>query len=176
MKSLEVARGLDPFSDSIVFATAVLHYCEKREELAMEECRKALVLNSDNMGAHDMLGILHLDRNDRESAHRETQEADKAGGDRGVRGLTGYLYGRLGEMADARRILDELGKGVEDPFARAQVLLGMGEKQRALEEFQKAVEGRSSFLVMFYGNPYLDEIFNDRKLPDMLAKAKLKRA
>jgi TolB-like protein/KaiC/GvpD/RAD55 family RecA-like ATPase/Tfp pilus assembly protein PilF len=175
-KSLKAARGLDPLSDSIVFATAVLHYIRGENELAMEEAKRAIEMNRNSAAPHGVLGALYLERDDREHAISEAKEGDRAEGDSGARGLIGYLYGRLGEREEAEKILEELERGTGDPFVKGQVLEGMGERERAVEEFRKALEGHSSFLAIFYRNRYLDEAFKDPRLSELLVKVGLKRA
>ena len=175
-KSIAAARDLDPLSDTIVFASAVLHYCKGDDGIAMEECRAALRLSEENAGAHSLLALLYLGRGDLGAAQLEVKAADRVGGDSGVRAFTGYVYGRLGDPAQSQRILRELDAESTDPFVSGQVLLGMGEMEQAAERFRKAVETHSSFLVIFYGNPYLKEVLDDPRLSSLLVGAGLKRA
>jgi TolB-like protein/Tfp pilus assembly protein PilF len=174
LESLDKAEELDPFSDATRFSVAVVHWCKGEDELTVAGCKKALELNKDNAAAHVLLGFTHLKQQDRASALLEAKEADRAGGERGVRGFTGFLYGKLGKTADAQRILGELrAEGMADPIAIAQVLLGLGEKKGALDEFRKAVDGHSSYFPIFNRNPTFDEMLSERQFLELLARANL---
>lgn len=174
LASMEKARELDPFSDSIIFSEAVVYWCKKMHEPAVDRCKKALELNRENAAAHVLLGILCLERQDVASARLEAKEAEKARGDKGAQGLNGYLFGKLGDIEDARRVLMALqSELIVDPFTVSQVLLGLGDKRAAVEEFQKAVSGHSSYLPIFNRNSNMDEMQSVPGYMETVAKAKL---
>lgn len=172
--SLERALELDPFSSTTRFAAAVVKYCNHQYDLALTECRKALDLEGAGPAVHGLLGVIYLARHDRDAALREAREADLGMADRAARGLIGYLFGKLGENEDARRILAGLGAGTDpDPYAQALVHLGLGERSEAVAKFEAAAKRRSSYFPLFSRQGIFDELADDPRVTALLTKSGL---
>ena len=67
----------------------------------------------------------------------------------------GYAYGASGDRKRAMATIDELEQrslnGYVPPFNRAIVHLGLGDHARALDDFEKAFEAKSEWLIYLRG-------------------------
>lgn len=88
-------------------------------------------------------------------------------GDRGevpneVLGDLGRIFGRMGEVEEARRVLRELdrrqGQGYLPPFHRAVTHLGLGDTAACLDGLEAAFEERSWYMLWLRVAPFFDAL------------------
>jgi tetratricopeptide (TPR) repeat protein len=86
----------------------------------------------------------------------------------------GYAYGAAGDRARALAALDRLKvlsrDGQVAPFNQALVYLGMGDKERALDYFERAYQANSEFLVWLGGDPLYDPLRAEPRFRALLKK------
>jgi len=82
-----------------------------------------------------------------------------------ILGEQGYVYGRLNNRQQAERILGRLSemsaKTFVDPFFRAEIYLGMGERANCIHALKDALTVRSSIVVSILTDPKWDSLQND---------------
>ncbi len=85
----------------------------------------------------------------------------------------GYAHGIAGQTAEAQKVLRELEalskRRYVPPEYVAVVYAGMGEKDRALEWFEKAYQQRSMH-AWFLPDPRLDRVRSDARFRDLLRR------
>jgi len=91
--------------------------------------------------------------------------------------LMGFAYGSAGMNDEALKILERLEGLPKDryvgPFFRALVWLGLGEKNKALENLEKAYEERESFMGWLKVWPNLDSLRSEPRFQAVLKKMNL---
>src|SRR5262245_1054948 len=89
----------------------------------------------------------------------------------------GHAYAMSGKRAEAIKALEELKELSErsyvPPYDFAVVYTGLGEKDKALEWLQKAVEDRSAYLVYLNVEPIWDRLRSDPRFNDLLRLMRL---
>jgi TolB-like protein/Flp pilus assembly protein TadD len=74
----------------------------------------------------------------------------------------GHMFGRLGQHDEARSVLEVLRKRSETEFvprsALGLVLIGLGDKERALDELDRGYGQRDTFLVWLKVHPMFDPL------------------
>jgi TolB-like protein/Tfp pilus assembly protein PilF len=94
-------------------------------------------------------------------------------------GQLGYNYGRMGDQAKAREVLQKLEAMSKEryvqPYVIARVHAGMGQKDKAFEYLTKAVEDRCEELVLILwgglmGDPAWDDLRDDPRFFELRKK------
>jgi len=172
-----IARRLDPQSLIIVSDNGVILYYSRKYELSMQEYQSVLEMDPNfpravglmnlyvekGMRAELLATLGKLEREDVDSAWHWEQLA--------------YYNARAGRMAEARRALrkiEELNKeqGV-DPLVFALVYIGLNEKERALENLEKAYAQHSMSLTGAKVDPVYDSLRNERRFQTLLERMHL---
>ena len=91
--------------------------------------------------------------------------------------ILGYLYGSAGMKDEALRILEQLDGLSKDryigPFWRGWVWIGLGEKDEALENLEKAYLERESLRAFIKVAPLLDSLRSEPRFKALLKKMNL---
>ena len=93
----------------------------------------------------------------------EFQKAVDLNGDPDSLGMLGQAYARNGQKDEAQKILLRLNEEAKSryvaPYATALVYLGLGEKERALDELERAYQrGDTNYLFVIRVDPLLDDL------------------
>jgi tetratricopeptide (TPR) repeat protein len=93
-----------------------------------------------------------------------------------VRGVLGYAYGMANEVQKARQMLDAMTNfGTRaarcEPYAIALVLIGMNERQKAVEWLEKSFHNGSLWSLGFRSDPILEPLSNDPNYRLFLSRA-----
>ena len=152
---IEWAEQLDPISLPINLGHALMLYLGDDCPAAIAQCMKVLSLDASYYRAYWPLGLAH----DRLGNFEAASDALETARNRAVAkspfgknpGALGHTYGRWGKPVRAAAILDEMAamsrSGYVDPFDVAQVHLGLGEMDAALDSLERAATDRSGYLV-----------------------------
>jgi tetratricopeptide (TPR) repeat protein len=88
-----------------------------------------------------------------------------------------YIYGRAGQPERARRELEKLEKLSRhqqlDPITMLWAHLGMGNKEEALADLEKAYSGHLSILATLKVEPAFDPLRSDPRFQDFLRRVGL---
>jgi TolB-like protein/Tfp pilus assembly protein PilF len=162
-----IAMELDPISSGAAqFVARALYYLRRYDD-AIDLLQKALALNPSDGILHQALGLVCLARpstypqglTESEIAHKFME------GDPWTTGQLGYAYALTGKTKEAREVLKELLAGSRDhvralPIAR--VYIGLGDRERALEWLQKAVDQHDVSLLL-KADPLYDRLRGDER-------------
>src|SRR4029079_5470897 len=92
-------------------------------------------------------------------------------------GYLGYVYAKSGKTDDAQKMLDEVTEREKrtcvDPFAVAIIYVGLGEKDKALAELEKASQERSESLFHYKDAPVLDSLRSDPRFAALFRRMNL---
>jgi TolB-like protein/Tfp pilus assembly protein PilF len=171
---IEMGRRLDPLSvESTIFAALGLTW-KGDFETARQYCRDALDRNPNLFGLHFGLGIINVEAGKFNDAIPELITASEDRHGNFQRGFLGYAYAAAGQRENAQKILDDLTllstKEYVSPFAVAQIYLGLGDRDRAMEWLQKAYKARSPYMLMAEVSRMFDPVRGDPRFAALVRK------
>jgi TolB-like protein/DNA-binding winged helix-turn-helix (wHTH) protein/Tfp pilus assembly protein PilF len=171
----ERAVSLDPLSLRAQVNLGVILNMARRYDDAVGQFERTLDLDSGYAMAHAMLGLTYAYKGMPERAVSELVFARKAGGDRpDLIALHGYALARAGHTSEALATIDELHR-VSKPrhpsaYLMAMVYVGLGDKNRAFEWLQKAVDARAWELPVLKADTMFDPLRSDPRFLPLLAR------
>jgi adenylate cyclase len=151
LRLLRRAQGLDPLSRVIAsHAASTLFYMGRYGE-AIAEHRQVLVLEPRFAGSYFGLAQIYAEQkrfDASEEAYRRTLDfwPDQPA----VIAAMGHMWGESGQHARAREALARIRQGPDNgaaAYLRANVHMGLGELDLALDALEEALAGRDSHLV-----------------------------
>ncbi len=169
------AIELDPLSVIINADCSWLYLCARRYNEAEAQARKTLEIDPHFFLAHYYLGIaLQLKRRLSE-AIPEFQKSFDLNGDPYSLAILGQAYARNGQNEEARRILARLNEQGNArrvaPYAMALVYLGLGDKERAIDELDRGCrDGETNYLFVIKVDPLLDDLRGDPRFEALVQK------
>ncbi|HWP38853.1 MAG TPA: tetratricopeptide repeat protein, partial [Gemmatimonadales bacterium] len=91
-----------------------------------------------------------------------------------IRASLGHAYARAGRMDDARRVLADLERDSQGRYVSsyliAEVLVGLGEHDRALHFLERAYDERAGFLIWLHLWPRFDKLRGEARFAELLRK------
>ena len=91
----------------------------------------------------------------------------------------GYAYARSSRIVEATKLLNELielsYKKYVSGYHMATIYIGLNKKEDALEWLEKAVEERSTSLVLIMVDPIFDSLHADPRFKEILRKIGLEK-
>jgi len=171
-----IAAELDPVSPYAVQAVGGYFSVMGQYDKAIQHFSSALALDPGFGLAHQGLGVAYLLKGMPDEAIAELQQADRLMSGPRRRALLGYAYALSGRTDEARRILDEfLVQASAESFpalAIAQIYIGFGDKDRAFEWLQKAIDQRDLDVTLLWDSPY-ESLRSDPRFTALLRRMKL---
>jgi TolB-like protein/Tfp pilus assembly protein PilF len=157
------ALKLDPLSPIINADFAWTYFCARRFDKAERQARKTLEIDPQFFLAHYYLGQVLQFKGHLSEAIAEFQKAVDLNGDPDSLGMLGQAYARNGQKDEAQKILLRLNEEAKSryvaPYATALVYLGLGDKERALDELERAYQrGDTNYLFVVRVDPMLDDL------------------
>ena len=145
---------------------------------AIEQLEQALDLEPTFSFAYAMLGLWYLGKGMPERAVAQVEKARALATTRpDVVALHAQALARAGRRRDALKALDDFYNLAKprgpSPFLVALVHVALGDKDRAFEWLDKAVEARSWELPMLKADPNFDVLRSDPRFPALLARLNL---
>jgi serine/threonine-protein kinase len=169
------ARELDPLALPAQLSVGIALYMAGRPDEAISDYQQLLAVDPQNSLTNFYVGLAHASMKQYEKAIAQFEKVaarwgyapDSAGG-------LGHAYAKTGRLAEARKmlnILDQLSsKQHVSPFHRVGVLIGLGEKDRALELLNLVADEHTWHVLLFNVEPSLNDL-----RPDVRFQALLKR-
>ncbi|HYY14167.1 MAG TPA: tetratricopeptide repeat protein [Chthoniobacterales bacterium] len=157
------ALELDPLSLIINADFGWTYFNARRFDEAEAQDRKTLEMDPSFFLAHYYLGATLQFQGHLTEAIPEYQKAFDLNNDLYALALLGQAYARNGQRAEAQKVFARLKEEAKSryvaPYALALVFLGLGEKERALDELEHAYEtGDTNYLFIIKVDPLLDEL------------------
>jgi eukaryotic-like serine/threonine-protein kinase len=172
------AADLDPLSPSMVGDVSAAYYIARRYDETIKQLQKSLEIDPNHYGAYLALGTTYEVKGMHEEAIRELQKAIAIGGrTSSALAVLGHAYATSGKPAEAQKILAELNEMSKttyvSPWDMAILYVGLGDKERALEQLNKAHEDRAGWIIDLKVDPILDPLRTDPRFTDLVRRMNL---
>jgi eukaryotic-like serine/threonine-protein kinase len=172
---MQRAQELDPLAPVIQVNVGRCYYYARRYDKALELLLRLEHQEPDYWIVHAILGQTYLARGQLDDAIHELERARVLSPDslRNL-GVLGDAYGRAGRRAEALRLLDELSdlslNRYVPPVYSAMILMGVGDKPRALTFLEKAYAERSDWIMQLKFDPEFDPLRADLRFQELLLR------
>ena len=168
------AIELDPLNSFFQAALAYFLYHARQYDGAIVQIRKTLELDPDStLGLH-LLGCCLLWKGDTAGAIAEFQRSKIMVTGAWYQGLLGYAYAISGERPKAEEMLRELEQMAKRQYvnstAFADIHLGLGEKEKALDWLEIAYENQESACWYLKVDPIYDSVRNEPRFQALVQK------
>ncbi len=175
LASMKRARQLDPLSPVISANVGYELYLARRYDEAIELIQKAIELDPGTIRGHWFLGMPYEQKAMYREAIAEFQKAfELIGGSPFALGDLGHAYALSGNRDKARQTLADLRelskRRYVSPFDSALVYIGLGDRERAFEWLEKALEDRSWDVMMLKVDPRFDHLHADQRFGNLLRR------
>ena len=169
------AIELDPLSLIINADFSWLYLCARRYDEGEAQARKTLEIDPHFFLAHYYLGIALQLKGRLSEAIPEFQKSFDLNDDPYSLGILGQAYARNGQNEEARKILPRLNEQRNArrvaPYAMALVYLGLGDKERAIDELDRGYrDGETNYLFVIKVDPLLDDLRGDPRFEALVQK------
>ncbi|HEY4273392.1 MAG TPA: tetratricopeptide repeat protein [Candidatus Udaeobacter sp.] len=169
------AVELDPLSLIINADFSRMFFFARRYDEAEAQARKTLEMDSRFFRGHYYLGAALQFKGHLPEAIPEFQKAFDLNHDPYSLAMLGQAYARNGQKEEARKLLTQLNEEAKShfvaPYAIALVLAGLGEKERAIDELERAYrDGESNFLFIIKVDPMLDDLRGNPRFEGLVQK------
>jgi TolB-like protein/Flp pilus assembly protein TadD len=169
------ALELDPLSLVINADLGWTYFNARRYEEAEAQVRKTLEIDGNFFLAHFYLGSVLQVKGRIAQAIPEFQKAFDLNHDLYALAMLGNAYARNGQTAEARKVLTQLNEEAKSryvaPYALALALLGLGEKERALAELERAYQTHdTNYLFIIKTDPLLDDLRGNPRFEALVQK------
>jgi TolB-like protein/DNA-binding winged helix-turn-helix (wHTH) protein/Tfp pilus assembly protein PilF len=170
LKESERARQLDPLSLIIATDKGTILYFSRQYDQAIEQFRAVLEMDPDFPRAH-MIVFAYAQNGRFADASANIEKGP-------WRWATlAYVYGRSGQQAEAKKALEELDKLTRSqPVDASGMLLahlGMGSKEQAFADLERAYAQHSNVLITLKADPIFDPLRDDPRFLNVLGRVGL---
>ncbi len=159
LSRIERALAIEPMSLMINSTRGWILFYAGRHQEAIEQFRKTIAMEPGFCTAHWLLGFVHEAAGQFDDAIGEFREALRLDPTPAILSSLGHalaVAGRADEAREALASLERMSAGrYVPPESRALVHLGLGEHESALDWFERALEERSTYLVLILVDPRL---------------------
>jgi len=150
----------------------VLHYSRRYDE-AIEQYRKVLQSFPNMFFVRYQLARVYIAKGRYEQAAAEVRKLEEIGGSSDMlNSLLGVAYafaGKKGEAIEIQSALKEKRKrAFVHPYLIAEIYIGLGEKQQALDWLEKAYEERDDWVVWFKCDPIPDSLRSEARFQALM--------
>ncbi|HYL57970.1 MAG TPA: tetratricopeptide repeat protein [Candidatus Acidoferrales bacterium] len=173
----EKARELDPLSFAIAGDMSAAMAKRAGPEKVLEHMHKLVDMDPNNWEGHFWLGLAYIGNGQTPEGIAEFEKVKEELDIPYSAGWLGYWYAVTGDRVRAQKMLDELHKQSKvrfvAPWYFGEVYLGLGDKDRAIEQFVKSYEERSTRWLMTLKSPMYDPLRADPRFIALLKKIHL---
>ena len=168
------AIELDPLNSFFQAALAYFLYHARRYDDAIVQIKKTLELDPASTLARHLLGCCLLWKGDTAGAIAEFQRSKIMVTGAWYKGLLGYAYAISGDRSKAEQILRELEEMAKRQYisttAFADIHLGLGEKEKALDWLEKSYQDQESACWYLKVDPIYDSVRNEPRFQALVQK------
>jgi adenylate cyclase len=168
------AIELDPLNSFFQAALAYFLYHARQYDDAIVQVRRTLELDPASTLARHLLGCCLLWKGDTAGAIAEFQRSKIMVTGAWYQGLLGYAYAISGERPKAEQILRELEEMERRQYvnstAFADIHLGLGEKEKALDWLEKSYQDQESACWYLKVDPIYDSVRNEPRFQALVQK------
>ena len=167
--------GLNPLSVPLSNDLGSAYYLARRPDEAIQQFQKSREMDPSDNGTHINLGMAYEQKARYPGAIAMYQKSiDLSERTSAILGLMGNAYAASGKRGEALKILGELKamsrRGYVSPYDFAILYTGLGDKEHAMEQLQKAFEERAGWIVYLKVEPLFDPLRSDPRYRDLLRR------
>lgn len=173
-QEMSKAVELDPRSPNLHADFGQILYFARDYNEAITECRKALELDPNFIFAHQYLHSIYAKKNMYAEAVEEVLVSERIGGRISDEAINSkrevFLKAGWGEFLRARI---KQTAPTDSPVITAGLYAMLGKKNRALDELERAYDGRDFFLAYIKVDPAFDDLRSDARFQNLLRQMNL---
>jgi serine/threonine-protein kinase len=175
LEAAKRAQELEPFSLIVRSHYGWINYLARQYDETLKEMRQLLKLDPNFFAAHRYQALAHEGDRKYDLAIAAFHKAlPLSRGSVVLKAELAHAYALSGARAEAVRLLDELrqlsAQRYISPFHFAIVHLGLGEKDRAVELLNQALDERGERLVWLRADPRFDILRDDARFHDLVLR------
>ncbi|NIV36182.1 MAG: tetratricopeptide repeat protein [Anaerolineae bacterium] len=172
---MQQALKLDPISLIINKNAADPFFYAGEYDRAITQYQKTLELAPEFLPARLFMGFAYEQQGRLADAITQFEQARALGDRPAALGALGHAYARAGRVAEARHILEELGRleTYVDPYHVALIHVGLGEEDEAFRWLEKAFDERSEWLLHVKIDPRLKSLRSHPAFQNLLRRMNL---
>ena len=168
------AIELDPLNSFFQAALAYFLYHARRYDDAIVQIKRTLELDPTSTLAHHLLGCCLLWKGDAAGAIAEFERSKIMVAGAWYQGLLGYAHATSGDRPKTEQILRELEQMAKRQYvsstAFADIHLGLGEKEKALDWLEKAYQDQESACWYLKVDPIYDRVRDEPRFEALVQK------
>ena len=168
------AIELDPLNSFFQAALAYFLYHARRYDDAIVQIKRTLELDPTSTLAHHLLGCCLLWKGDAAGAIAEFERSKIMVAGAWYQGLLGYAHATSGDRPKTEQILRELEQMAKRQYvsstAFADIHLGLGEKEKALDWLEKAYQDQESACWYLKVDPIYDRVRDGPRFEALVQK------
>ncbi len=171
------AKKLDPLSSDVIWLIGFNSYLARNYDAAIEQLKAVENLDPNFWWSHLYAGLAYSQKHLFPQALIELEKANALGAGPIGWAYLGYVQTMAGNKAAAQRQLEILeeaqSKRYVSPSQLALVYLGVGERDKALELLEQAVQHHDDTILILNVDPCWDAVRNDNRFRKILQGAGL---
>ncbi len=176
---IEKALTLDPLSHTIQACSGSMFYFAGQYDRAISQCTNTLDMDPNFTLARHILTLTYEQQLKYAEAIEEGVKIRKDFDSPQAIASLGYAYARSSKIDEATQLLNELinlsQKKYVSSYHVAAIYTGLNKKEQALVWLEKAVEERSTSLVILKVDPMFDSLHADPRFKEILRKIGLEK-
>ena len=174
ISQLQLALQLDPISSRAYHNSAFGYYYARQYDQALLQMQHASALRHEPAELIFPLAVIYVEKRMYDEA---IQQFQKLGSQPHALGHMGNAYARMRQEAEARKMISELQKQVQNTgigrYEIALVYAGLGEKDEAFAWLEKSFAARDKGLTYLKIDPCLDPLRSDPRFQDLVKRVGL---
>jgi DNA-binding winged helix-turn-helix (wHTH) protein/TolB-like protein/tetratricopeptide (TPR) repeat protein len=171
-------READPLSVLLSSDAGQAYYWARRYDEAIKQYRQSIQMDPNDPATYLGLGIVHEQKGMYDEAVASYEKAISVSRRASyLLGPLGHALANSGRRAEALKILDELKamsrREYVSPYDLAILYTGLGEKERAIAQLNKAFEERAGWIMDLKVEPFFDPLRSDPRFDELLQRLRL---
>ena len=178
--AMKHAAELDPVSPSVQTSLAWGYFLLRRDEQAVDQCKRVLELYPDFVPAHQLMGLVYGQMKADKRSMAELNQAEALEKDSAITPiLLDYELARTGKRAEASRDLTAVmarshGDSIPDYYVAA-AWTAVGDKEKAQVSLNRAYQLRSNWLIYLPYDSRFDDLRPDPQFQALVHKVAFSR-
>ena len=170
------ARELDPLGLATANDLGVALYAAGRYAEALAEARRILEIAPQSRSAHFLAGAILSASGEPAKSILEYRQAIPGGkAEPEIAGRLGFALATAGRTQEARQLLAEMESGPRSETHRAILVLGLGEREKAIALLSAAVERHESEVLFLDAEPHFKSVRRDQRFEALRRRVGLAR-
>jgi len=176
VREMRRTQELDPLSvGSGLTDRAVTPYMAREDEMAIEQCRRDLDISPSYGFAHSVLGMVALDRGQRDLALAEARKGVELDPSTPQLEILGSIEAAIGMRAEALGVIETLKKRSSEEYVcryeLGVIYAALDQKDAAFEWLHKAYDERDVCMMWLQVDPRLESLHSDPRFRDLARRA-----